>query len=60
LSGLLTTVEETGDEEEHGEHEGELGVGARPVVELDGSIDEPHGTSDEPDPGGFAHRLSVF
>jgi hypothetical protein len=31
---LLATVEEAGDEEEHCEHDGNLGVGARAEMEL--------------------------
>ena len=53
----LLAVEEAGDEEEHGEHEGELSMRAGVEVELDDSIPEPYGTSEKPDPGGFAHRL---
>jgi len=52
----LATVEEAGDEEEHGQHEGQLGMRTGAEVELDDSICGPDDTSDEPDPRGSAHR----
>ena len=51
LSLLLVAVEEAGDEEEHGEHEGEFGVGLGMDVKLLHAVQEPDGASDKPDPG---------
>jgi hypothetical protein len=48
---LLAAIEEAGDQEQHGKHEGELGMRKGVEVELNHPIDRPYGTSDEPDPG---------
>jgi hypothetical protein len=53
---LLAAIEEAGEEEEHGEHQGELGVSAGVQMKLYDSIDCPGGASYEPDPGGLSHR----
>jgi hypothetical protein len=58
-SSLLAAVEEAGGEEEDGQHERELGVRVGTCVELHNSIDDPGGTSYEPDPGGLSHRWNV-
>jgi len=59
---LLAAVEEAGDEKEQGEHEVQFRVGAGVEVELDDSVSEPYGKSDEPNPrypGWFTHRCGL-
>ena len=56
---LLLAVEETGGEEEQGDHEGELGVRARVDVDLHDPVHGPGGTSDKPDPGCSSHSSTV-
>ncbi len=57
---LLAAIEQPGEEEEQGEHKGELGVGAGPQVQPEDSVDEPGSAADEPDPGGAAAGAAVF
>ena len=59
MSALLVAVEEAGGEEEHGEHEGELGVRERVDVELHHAVHDPDRTSDKPDPGCLSHCSTV-
>jgi hypothetical protein len=48
---LLPAIEEAGDEEEHGEHEGQFGMCLGMDVKLLHSVQEPDRASDKPDPG---------
>lgn len=52
---LLTTVEEAGSEEDHGDEEGQLGVLHGVVVEADEAVHEPGGESGEPYPCEVTH-----
>jgi hypothetical protein len=53
---FLVAIEEARGEEHDRHHEGELGVRPRMEMDLEDPIHNPHGTSDEPDPGGLSHR----
>ena len=57
LAGLLAVVG-PGDAEHDGDHEGQLGVGAVAVVEVDDGVEGPGGGADSPYPCGAAHHLS--
>jgi nucleoside-diphosphate kinase len=54
---LLIAVEQARDKEEQRQHERQFGVSLGMDAEPEDSIDEPRGTSDEPDPGSFTHRF---
>ncbi len=47
----LVAIEQAGKEEEHRQHDGDLGVRALAEVELDHSVRGPNRTSDKPYPG---------
>jgi hypothetical protein len=55
-SARLLAVEEPCEEEHERNHEGQLGMGQRAVMELHDSIPDPGRTPDEPDPRRFSHR----
>jgi len=59
LAGLLAGVEGPGDGEHHGDHEGQLGVGAVAVVEVDDGVEGPGSGADGPYPCGATHHLSL-
>ena len=56
---FLVAVEKTGGEEEHGEHEGQLGVRLGMDVKLHHAVSTPYDTSDKPDPGCLSHCLEI-
>jgi len=56
---FLLPVVEAGDEEEHGDREGNLSVKDRVDVDLHHSVHNPDRTSDKPDPGCFSHCFEL-